>query len=146
MTKLKNQLQVLRLPHFASTAILLIRIVVGIAFILHGWGKMQAPFSWMPPQALAIPGFLQFLAAFSEFGGGIALVLGLLTPLTSLGLISTMAVASFFHGVIGGDPFVNSTGGSSYELPLVYLCISLVVLAVGPGKFSLDAKIFGERK
>jgi putative oxidoreductase len=66
------------LPVGLDLALLLIRLVVGYAFILHGYGKIQHPMNWMGPQSTT-PGLLQFLAAFSEFGGGIALVLGLLT-------------------------------------------------------------------
>lgn len=43
------------------------------------------------------------------------------------------------------DPFVNMTGGPGFELPLVFLGISIAFLALGPGKFSLDRKVFGER-
>jgi putative oxidoreductase len=117
-----------------SVAILLLRLVVGGAFILHGWGKIQTPFGWMPPEA-PVPGILQFLAALSEFGGGIALILGLLTPLASLGLTATMAVAVFFH-VSKGDAFIQG-----YELAAVYLVCSIFFLLVGPGKFSVDAII-----
>ncbi|MDZ4660616.1 MAG: DoxX family protein [Pseudomonadota bacterium] len=145
-TKCKNCFQVISQPKCASWALLLLRLVVGVAFILHGAGKIQTPFSWAPPQApIQIPGFFQFLAALSEFGGGIALVLGLLTCLASMGLAFTMAVAVFFHAIILKDPFVNMTGGSSYELALGYLAIALLFMALGPGKFSVDAKLFGER-
>src|SRR6476620_10639902 len=88
----------------ASLGLLFVRIVMGLAFILHGWGKIQAPFSWMPNST--IPGIFLFLAALSEFGGGIALLLGALTSLASLGLAFTMAVAVYFHAVVFGDPFV----------------------------------------
>ncbi len=142
--KCKSCFKVLALPSCASTALLILRLVAGAAFILHGWGKMQSPFSWMPPEA-PVPGFLQFLAAFSEFGGGIAWVLGLLTPLASLGLAITMAVATSMHAFVMHDPFVSSTGGSTFELPLCYFTVALVLWMVGPGKFSLDAKIFGNR-
>src|SRR6218665_1102626 len=76
-----------------ATALLLLRLMAGIALMSHGFGKIQAPFSWMGPDA-PIPGFLLFLAALSEFGGGLALVLGLLVPLASFGIICTMAVAA----------------------------------------------------
>jgi len=118
---------------------------VGVAFLFHGWGKIQAPFAWMPPEA-AVPGILQFLAAVSEFGGGLALILGLLVPLAMLGLSITMLVAASMHIFVMKDPFVSMTGGSSYELALVYLGIAILFMAIGPGKFSLDAKIFGEKK
>ena len=128
---------------FTSTALLLFRLVVGIAFILHGFGKIQTPFGWMPPGGpVDIPPVFQFLAALSEFGGGIALVLGLLTPLAALAIAFTMVVAVYMHAVVFHDPFVNPTGGSSFEPALGYLASAIVVLATGPGKFSLDAVIF----
>lgn len=146
-TKLRRFLQPVSQPSFASAALLLLRLIVGTAFVFHGWGKMQNPFGWIPPQApVHIPGFFQFLAAISEFGGGIAWVLGLLTPIASLGIGCTMTVAVYLHLIVRHDPFVNPTGGMSYEPALVYLGIAILILALGPGKFSLDNKLFGERK
>jgi len=147
MNKLKHVLQSVPQPTFASAALLLLRLIMGIAFIYHGWGKIQNPFDWVPPQApISIPTFFQFLAALSEFGGGIGLVLGLLTPIASLGIACTMAVAVYFHSMVMKDPFVNMTGGSSYEPALVFLGVAILFLALGPGKLSLDKMIFGERK
>ena len=144
--KLTRFLQPVPQPVFASTTLLLLRLIVGVAFIFHGWGKIQSPFDWMGPQGDAVPGIFQFLAAVSEFGGGIALILGLLTPIALLGLACTMTVATLMHAFVMKDPFVTlKKGGSSYELALVYLGISLLFLATGPGKYSLDALIFGER-
>jgi putative oxidoreductase len=117
-----------------SAALLAVRLLAGFAFLLHGWGKITNPFGWMPPEA-PVPGILQALAALAEFGGGLAWILGLLTPLASLGLIVTMAVAASFH-IMKGDAFV---GG--YELALVYGAISLLLLLAGPGRFSVDAFI-----
>lgn len=146
-TQLKRIFQPVPLPAYASGALLLLRLIVGIAFAIHGWGKIQTPFSWAPPEApISIPGFFQLLAALSEFGGGIALILGLLTPIASLGLACTMVVAVYLHMIVMKDPFVNPTVGSSYEPALVYLGIAILFLALGPGTFSLDAKIFGDRR
>ncbi len=119
-----------------SLGLLAFRLVVGSAFILHGLPKMQNAFTWMGDGP--IPGIVQALAAFSEFGGGIALLLGLLTPLASLGLIGTMLGALFLVHVPSGHPFVNSGEGPTYELALVYLAASLLLLLSSPGKFSLD--------
>ena len=128
----------------ADLALVLIRVVAGFAFMLHGWGKIQNPFGWMGPDAFA-PGIFQALAALSEFGGGLAWILGLLTPLASLGVASTMAVAFSFHAVVRGDPFVSMTGGPSFELAAVYFCIALLLLVVGPGRLSVDRPLFGRR-
>lgn len=147
MSQMTSRIKSFMQPAFqstqSSTVLLILRLVMGIAFILHGWDKIQAPFSWMPPEA-GIPGILQFLAAFSEVGGGLALILGLLTSLAMLGLGITMAVATHFHAVIKGDPFVGREG--SYELALLYLVLSILFIVMGPGQYSADAKIFGQKK
>lgn len=129
---------------FGDISLLLIRVVAGLAFMLHGWGKIQNPFGWMGPDAFA-PGLFQALAALSEFGGGLALIAGLLTPIASLGIACTMAVAVYFHAVMRGDPFVVKGGGASWELAAIYFAIAVLLIATGPGRFSLDRLIFGER-
>ncbi|MBL8849244.1 MAG: DoxX family protein [Planctomycetaceae bacterium] len=125
-----------------SFGVLGLRVVMGLAFILHGWGKVQNPTGWMPNSP--IPGVLQAAAAFSEFGGGIALIAGLLTPVAATLLAVTMAVAVKFH--FGqGHPFVGA-GGPSYELAAVYLAAAIMFVFVGPGRFSLDAVLFGKQR
>ena len=135
----------LRLPASASLGLLALRLVVGLAFAFHGYGKIQSPFTWMGPDA-TMPGFLQGLAALSEFGGGIAWMLGLVTPLASFGLLCTMAVATWTQASVMGNPFVaSSPGAGSFEPPLVYFCVALLLLLSGPGRFSADRALFGER-
>jgi putative oxidoreductase len=127
-----------------AIGLLLVRLVFGAAFVLHGLGKIQNPMAWMGPGA-PVPGFLQALAALSEFGGGIAMILGFLTPLAALGLLFTMSFATFAVHMASGDPFVSATGGRSYELALVYWAISLNILLTGPGVYSLDALLFSKK-
>ncbi len=127
-----------------DAALLALRVVGGLAFMLHGWGKIQHPFDWMGPDAFA-PAPLQALAALSEFGGGLAWVLGLLTRLGSLGIACTMVVATWTLAVTRGDPFVASGPGPAYELPALYLCVALVLVAAGAGRWSLDRMVFGRR-
>jgi putative oxidoreductase len=129
---------------FGDVALLLLRVVVGLAFTIHGWGKVQHPFDWMGPDGFA-PNYLQALAAVSEFGGGIAWILGLLTPLASLGIACTMGVAFWMHTFMRGDPFVSPTGGMSSEPAAAYFCIAFLLLSMGPGRISLDRVLFGRR-
>jgi putative oxidoreductase len=142
--KVKSILGIRDQPVSADLVLLFMRLVVGYAFTLHGWGKIQNPLHWMGNES-PVPGLFQALAAISEFGGGFALILGLLTRLGALGIGCTMTVAVFMHRFVWGDPFVNLTGGHSYELASAYLMIALLLVILGPGRFSLDRRIFGVR-
>ena len=124
-----------------SLALLALRLVAGTAFLIHGLPKIQHPFSWMGNSSM--PAVLVAAAAVAEFFGGAAWIAGLLTPIFSLLIAATMSVATYTH-ISRGDPFVGREG--SYELALVYGCISLVFLFCGPGSFSLDSMLFGKAK
>lgn len=124
-----------------SVGLLSLRLVMGAAFLFHGWPKIQNPFEWMGPDS-PMPAILLALAALAEFGGGIALIFGFLTRLASLGIASVMIVAITQVHLPHGDPFVGK-GGPAYELAAVYLACAVLFLLLGPGRYSLDALLFG---
>ncbi|MET0339861.1 MAG: DoxX family protein [Polyangiales bacterium] len=131
--------------HRGSIAVLLLRLAAGVGLMFHGWGKIQNPFHWMDKAPAHPPGFLQALAALAEFGGGLGLVVGLLTPLCLFGIVCTMGYAVYTH-VSRGDPFVSKGGGGSYELALLYLMIAVALLFTGPGRYSIDHKLIAGRR
>lgn len=132
------------LPAPGAAGLLALRLIVGTALMLHGWPKIQHPFHWMDAFHPGMPGPLQALQALIEFGGGLGLLLGLLTPLAALGVAAGMAAALAVVHLPHGDPFVSASAGKeSFELPLVYLGVALTLLLVGPGRFSLDYLLFG---
>ena len=57
--------------------LLVLRLVVGTAFLFHGWPKIQNAMGWMdqPIVPLHVPDVLQAAAAVSEFIGGAALMM-----------------------------------------------------------------------
>lgn len=129
----------------ASVGLLALRLFCGYAFMMHGMGKIKAPFSWMGPDS-GTPGVFQALAALSEFGGGLAWMLGLLTPLASFGLACTMAVAAYMHLVVMKQGLIATGPGGSAEPAAVYFCVAVALMLAGPGRFSADAFVFREKK
>jgi putative oxidoreductase len=129
-----------------SVGLLVLRLVVGAAFIIHGWPKIQNATTWMNGFPGAPPPYLQAAAAVAEFGGGIAWIIGFLTPLFSMMIACTMAVAAFTVHIPKGDPFVSTQGGASFELAAAYFAVAVCLLLVGPGQFSLDYCLFGRRR
>lgn len=121
-----------------STSLLIVRVVFGVAMAFHGWPKFQNLTTWMGPDA-PVPVVLIALAAIAEFLGGIFIALGAFTAVASFLMMCTMLVAATFH-ISKGDPWI-SNGGAAWELAGLYLALSIMILLVGPGRFSVDALI-----
>ena len=142
------------MPRSVSVGFLFLRIVVGVAFALHGYPKIVHPTTWMGSHSLAmpttgdalfvVPPWLQGTAAAVEFFGGIALIVGLLTRLAGLALAADMLVAYVFSELPHGTPFVGS--GHTLEANITYLAVSFLMLLAGPGAISLDALLGAPRK
>lgn len=126
---------------FRPAVALVGRVVLGAIMLAHGWGKV-IPHGSLYNFAhivshLGLPYWLGYVAAFTEFFGGIALILGLLTPLVALAVAIEMIVAilkvHLRHGL---------TGPQGFEFPLSVLAIALLLLAEGPGYLALDRAVF----
>ena len=126
-----------------ATGLLILRVLMGAALMLHGWGKILNPFHWNDSAKQPAPAILQALVALGEFGGGLGLVVGCLTPLAALGVIITML--GIWFKVHRGDPWVNP-GGKSFETASVFFITALTLLFTGPGRYSLDAILFGKKR
>jgi putative oxidoreductase len=124
-----------------DTALAVLRVVLGITFILHGGQKLfvfgfdgvSGAFAQM---GIPAPGILGPFVALVEFFGGIAITLGLLTRLAALGVGATMVVAILTVHLKNG--FFAPTG---VELPLALLAAAIALVITGAGDFSLDALV-----
>jgi putative oxidoreductase len=127
-----------------DSALAILRIVLGITFILHGGQKLfvfgfagvSGAFAQM---GIPAPGLLGPFVALVEFFGGIAILLGLLTRLAALGIGATMVVAILTVHLKNG--FFAPTG---VEFPLALLASAIALIITGAGDFSLDA-VIGKR-
>lgn len=120
--------------NFNELSMTLLRVFAGLAMAFaHGLGKFPISdqfVSGVASMGLPFPVLFAWLAALSEFVGGILLAAGLCTRLGALSITATMAMAAFV--VHAQDPFMKK------EMALLYLVIGLVFLARGAGKFSVD--------
>jgi putative oxidoreductase len=122
-------------------ALLILRVVVGAAFVLHGLPKVSDASAFAA--GLGVPTWLGVVAAWTEVIGGATLALGLLTPLTALFLVAQMIGALAIVHLPQGHPFVSpKPGAPNFELAAVYLAVSAMFLLVGPGGYSLDHLLF----
>lgn len=125
-------------PLAMDAGLLVFRLWFGLTMAFsHGYGKLMnlGGFSGKVAQlGLPMPSVLGPAAGLSEFLGGLLLALGLATRLSAASLVVTMCVAGFV--VHGADPFAKK------ELAFCYGAAALGLLLTGPGRFSLDAKLF----
>jgi putative oxidoreductase len=124
---------------WAGFAPLILRVVVGVAFMLHGWQKVQMGNAGIAGffDSLGIPAasVFAFIITYLEFLGGIALILGVLTHLVSKLLLVDMIVATLLVHLKNG--FLGE-GGFELTLLLAAACFSLMI--TGPGKWALKFK------
>ena len=129
------------LDKYRDIGLLILRVGIGIMFMIHGMPKLTAgPEKWVmlggTMKALGVdfaPMVWGFMAAFSEFAGGLLLALGFFTRPACFFLLATMIVAAAMH-ISKGDPFLKY----SHAMEAGILFISLIL--IGPGKYSLDGQ------
>ena len=123
--------------NFQNTALLLLRVVVAVLFLYHGymkWGMWSAAPGSMSPGMLNLLKFLSIV----EPVAGVALIIGLLTQWAALGLAIIMLGAIYFKTAIFGMGFAGSQGtGWEFDLMIFAGCIAL--MAFGAGCWSVDA-------
>ncbi len=144
------------LMHFG---LLILRVALGASFIVHGFSKLfedSKKFVILSNQlAKLVEGFINIgasggeiavrLAGGAEFFGGITLMIGFLVRPTAVILAFTMAVAVFIHIELAGG-IANAfaiKAFDAYSHALEDGIVFLALLFIGPGKFSLDSKLFG---
>jgi putative oxidoreductase len=129
----------------------IIRVVLGVLFFAHGAQKMLG--WWGGPgysammsafESQGIPAVFAFLAIAAEFFGGIGLILGFLGRIAAFGITVNMIVAILAVHWPNGL-FMNWTGqqkGEGFEFHLLVLAITVSIMIVGSGAFSIDEYLY----
>jgi len=134
---------------------LILRLGLGFTLLFFGSQKVLGVFGGggysatleMMHGKMGIPTVLAHLAILAEFLGSLGVIVGLLTSIASFGIACTMGVATYinvrgsgalsgiFSGAHGADPKGLFFSGG-------LCCFAIALLIMGPGKISLDNKLF----
>jgi putative oxidoreductase len=134
--------------------LLVARVVLGVVMFAHGSQKVFGLFggggldgAYAFFAGFGIPSWLATLGIIAEFGGAIALLLGVLGRVAAAGLIVNMLVAvTVVHGRFGF--FMNwggQQGGEGIEFHLITIALLLTILVRGSGPLSIDLAAGGRQ-
>lgn len=127
--------------YLKSPILLLCRLYWGWAFIYAGWEKLNdidAFAKSLENWHVIAPTIQAYLVGFTEFFGGLCLFLGFASRLAAIPLIIEMFIAYLLaHREALKAIFVHPSLFVA-ESPFNFLLVSLIVLAFGPGRFSVD--------
>lgn len=123
-----------------DTGLFLIRAIVGVVLMYHGSQKL---FGWfggpgmsaetgfvasITKMGLPYPVLSAWLAACTEFVGGVLLILGLAVRLIAIPMAFNMYVAAF---MVHGKAFSLQHGGMEYALTLAVVLTGLILTGGG---------------
>ena len=124
-----------------SPLLLVLRLYWGVAFAQTGWGKLMnldRTAGFFDSLHIPLPKLNAIMAGSTECFGGLLLALGLFSRPISVALAGVMVVAyatadreALLAVFSDPDKFLGAA-------PFLFLLASLLVLAFGPGRFSLD--------
>ncbi|MEL7162075.1 MAG: DoxX family protein [Bacteroidota bacterium] len=122
--------------------LLVLRLWFGLEMAFaHGLPKLlkvlDGNMTFADPVGVGEPASL-ILAVFGEFFCGILIAVGYFTRVACIPYLITMLVAAFI---------VHLTDGwGKMSFPLMYAVAAIILLITGPGKYSLDYRLFTNKK
>lgn len=121
---------------------LILRVVLGITFFIHGLVKFQGGIEntvgWFA--SIGLPGALAYVVAIVELVGGIALIIGLGSRVVS-GLLAVLMIGATLKVKLAGG-FLGIGQGAGYELDLALLAMALFLTINGSKLFAVDQIVF----
>ncbi len=115
----------------------ILRVVLGLVFIIHGYPKLFTPMfaGWLETIGFKPGKFWALVVGVVEFFGGIALILGVFTQIAAALIAVNMLVA--MARVKWGKVKLVEMEKTGWELDLIYFAVAVSLLLTGPGAYAL---------
>jgi putative oxidoreductase len=132
-------------PVLTDLALLVARVALGVILVAHGWQKFDewtvaGTASSFGDMGIPVPTLSATFVTAVEMIGGVALVIGLLTPVVAvLNIVNMLGALVMVHAENG--IFVAENG---FELVLAIFAGLVTVAILGAGRFSTDG-LLGRR-
>ena len=129
-----------KLSNYDDMPLFVLRISLGLVFINAGYGKVtdiQWVESFFTGLQIPFPLLNAYLASYTEFIGGILMVLGLGTRFVSIPLAGVMVVALFTAHIPDIAAF-KDLFKSANMIPWFFFWLFVLLICRGAGRFSLD--------
>ena len=122
----------------ANWGLLILRVAVGVVFLMHGGQKLfvfglPGVAGMLTTLGIPAPSVAAVVLSLVEFVGGALLVIGLFTRYAAALIVIDMAVAILKVHLPNG--FFLPRG---YEFPLILLCACAALVLLGAGAWSID--------
>ncbi len=131
------------LDRFQPLALLIMRLALGAIMVTHGYHKVFGGLHHFVGMVggMGVPVWLGYVAAFTEFLGGLLILAGLFTRVAAFAVCVDLGVAIWkvhLHNGLMGSP-----DHPGYELPLAAASLAFALIFFGAGPISLDHVLRG---
>jgi putative oxidoreductase len=123
------------LDRLQPLALLVMRLSVGVIMVAHGYHKVFGGLHHHAQMVagLGLPAWLGYVSSFTEFFGGLLLLVGLFTRCAAIAVCIDLIVAIWkvhWHNGLTGD--------HGYEFPLAVATLAFALIFFGAGPIALD--------
>lgn len=124
-----------------ALALLALRIGLGVELLVHGWPKIKNPGAmagWLGQMGMKPGMFWSWIAALTEFLGGIALLIGLLTRFAAFFVTIQFLMLTFYLKPVKMKVPFTTPQAAGWEWDWLIMFMALSLLLAGSGAYGLD--------
>jgi putative oxidoreductase len=129
---------------FAPYAVTILRVLVGITFLLNGLPKIQGFTGFtrfVSSLGFPMPGLFAAIVVTLEVLGGLLLIAGLGTRWVSILYVVEMLITTLLVKMPRAGFIAPQGGGAGAELDLLLLAAALILLTHGSGPLSVERNV-----